>query len=115
MIAVGVWEHLDSNPHCHVLISASDAESAWLFGEGNKSWLWRQELLQPRVLRLKRLKLARLGDVHAAKLRFPFIKRGWADPVLAADLRSPQAVYIFSSANLDFFTSVSFVTDSRFK
>ena len=44
MIAVGVWEHLDSNPHCHVLISASDGESAWLFGEGNKSWLW----LQPR-------------------------------------------------------------------
>ena len=44
MIAVGVWEHLDSNPHCHVLISASDAESAWLLGEGNKSWLW----LQPR-------------------------------------------------------------------
>jgi hypothetical protein len=44
MIAVGVWEHLDSNPHCHVLISASDAESAWLFGEGEKSWLW----LQPR-------------------------------------------------------------------
>ena len=33
-----------SNPHCHVLISASDAESAWLFEEGNKSWLW----LQPR-------------------------------------------------------------------
>jgi len=31
-------EHLDSNPHCHVLISASDDESAWLFGEGNKSW-----------------------------------------------------------------------------
>ena len=44
MIAVGVWERLDSNPHCHVLISASDDESAWLFGEGNKSWLW----LQPR-------------------------------------------------------------------
>jgi hypothetical protein len=44
MIAVGVWEHLDSNPHCHVLISSSDDESAWLFGEGNKSWLW----LQPR-------------------------------------------------------------------
>ena len=44
MIAVGVWEHLDSNPHCHVLISASDVESAWLFGEGEKSWLW----LQPR-------------------------------------------------------------------
>src|ERR1019366_2341440 len=35
MIAVGFWEHLDSNPHCHVLISASDDESAWLFGEGN--------------------------------------------------------------------------------
>ena len=44
MIAVGVWEHLNLNPHCHVLISASDAESAWLFGEGEKSWLW----LQPR-------------------------------------------------------------------
>ena len=42
--AVGFWDHLDSNPHCHVLISASDAESAWLLEEGNKSWLW----LQPR-------------------------------------------------------------------
>ena len=44
MVVVGVWEHLDSNPHCHVLISASDDESAWLWGQGNKSWLW----LQPR-------------------------------------------------------------------
>ncbi|MGA3341597.1 MAG: hypothetical protein ABSD11_13455 [Methylocella sp.] len=44
MVAVGFWEHLDSNPHCHVLVSASDAESARLFEEGNKSWLW----LQPR-------------------------------------------------------------------
>ncbi len=44
MVAVGLWEHLDSNRHCHVLISASDDESAWLLGEGEKSWLW----LQPR-------------------------------------------------------------------
>jgi hypothetical protein len=44
MIAVGVWEHIDSNPHCHVLISVSADESEWLFGEGNKSWL----CLQPR-------------------------------------------------------------------
>ena len=28
----------------HVLISASGDESTWLFGEGEKSWLW----LQPR-------------------------------------------------------------------
>jgi hypothetical protein len=44
MVAVGVWEHLDSNPHCHVLVAASDDESSWLLGEGNDSWLW----LQPR-------------------------------------------------------------------
>jgi len=44
MVAVGFWEHLDSKRHCHVLISASDDESAWLLGEGKKSWLW----LQPR-------------------------------------------------------------------
>jgi hypothetical protein len=37
MVAVGFWEHLDSNPHCHVLVSASDAESAWLFEERKKS------------------------------------------------------------------------------
>ena len=42
MISVGVWEHLYSNPHCHVLISASDDESAWLLEGGNKSWLWLQ-------------------------------------------------------------------------
>jgi len=24
MVAVGVWENLDSNPHCHVLVAASD-------------------------------------------------------------------------------------------
>jgi hypothetical protein len=35
---------VDSNPHCHVLIAASDDESSWLLGEGNDSWLW----LQPR-------------------------------------------------------------------
>ena len=44
MIAVGVWEHLDSNPHCHALISGSDVESSWLLGEGSECWLW----LQPR-------------------------------------------------------------------
>ena len=37
--------HVDSNPHCHVLISPSDDEErAWLFGEDNKGWLW----LHPR-------------------------------------------------------------------
>jgi hypothetical protein len=55
MVAVGVWEHLDSNPHCHVLISASDAESAWLLEEGNKSWLW----LQPR------------GQFHISEIEAP--------------------------------------------
>ena len=44
MVAVGFWEHLDSNRHCHVLISASDDESAWLADKGKESWLW----LQPR-------------------------------------------------------------------
>jgi hypothetical protein len=44
MVAVGVWEHLDSNPHCHVLVAASDDESSWLLREGNKEWL----ALQPR-------------------------------------------------------------------
>jgi hypothetical protein len=27
MVAVGFWEHLDSNPHCHVLVAASDDTS----------------------------------------------------------------------------------------
>ena len=44
MVAVGVWEHLDLNPHCHVLVSASDDEYAWLLKEGNEAWLH----LQPR-------------------------------------------------------------------
>jgi hypothetical protein len=44
MVAVGFWEHIDSNRHCHVLISASDDEIRWLLEEGKKSWLW----LQPR-------------------------------------------------------------------
>jgi hypothetical protein len=44
MVAIGVWEHLNSNPHCHLLVSASDDERAWLLGEGRSSWLW----LQPR-------------------------------------------------------------------
>jgi hypothetical protein len=44
MVAVGIWEHLDSNPHCHVLIAASDDERSWLLGQGNNGWLW----LQPR-------------------------------------------------------------------
>jgi hypothetical protein len=44
MVAVGIWEHLDSNPHCHVLVAASDDERSWLLAEGNDSWLW----LQPR-------------------------------------------------------------------
>ena len=35
MIGVGVWEHLDSNVHCHVLLAASDEESSWLFDEGD--------------------------------------------------------------------------------
>jgi hypothetical protein len=43
-VAVGVWEHLDSNPHCHLLIAASDDERSWLLEQGNKGWLW----LQPR-------------------------------------------------------------------
>jgi len=65
MVAVGVWEHLDSNPHCHVLISASDAESAWLLEEGNKSWLW----LQPRgQFDIGAIEAPRKGDLSA---KFP--------------------------------------------
>lgn len=44
MVAVGVWEHIDTNPHCHVLVAASDDERSWLLGQGNNGWLW----LQPR-------------------------------------------------------------------
>ena len=32
--AVGFWERLNSNPHCHVRISASNTEAAWLLGGG---------------------------------------------------------------------------------
>ena len=39
MIVAGVWEHLDSNPHCHVVIAGSDQEKAWLFEQGNDYWL----------------------------------------------------------------------------
>jgi hypothetical protein len=44
MVALGFWEHLDSNPHCHVLVSASHFEISWLLKEGNAFWL----ALQPR-------------------------------------------------------------------
>jgi hypothetical protein len=44
MLAVGVWEHLNSNPHCHVLVCATDDERSWLLHEGNAAWL----ALQPR-------------------------------------------------------------------
>ena len=44
MVAVGVWEHVATNPHCHVLVAASDDERSWLLGQGNNGWLW----LQPR-------------------------------------------------------------------
>jgi len=43
MIAVGVWEHLDSNPHCHVVLVASKKETAWLFDEGTDWWLELQK------------------------------------------------------------------------
>jgi hypothetical protein len=42
MVAVGFWEHLDSNPHCHVLVAATDDERAWLLGQGNNGWLAQQ-------------------------------------------------------------------------
>jgi hypothetical protein len=44
MVAVGVWEHVGTNPHCHVLVAASEEESSWLLGQGNNGWL----ALQPR-------------------------------------------------------------------
>jgi hypothetical protein len=42
MVAVGFWEHLDSNPHCHVLVAASDDERSWLLEQGNNGWLTLQ-------------------------------------------------------------------------
>jgi hypothetical protein len=43
MIVVGFWEHLDSNPHCHGVLSASKAESAWLLNYGEDCWLEQQK------------------------------------------------------------------------
>jgi len=39
MILAGVWERLDPNPRCHVVIAGSDEEHAWLFEQGNDCWL----------------------------------------------------------------------------
>jgi hypothetical protein len=39
MIALGFWEHLDSNPHCHGVVAASDQEWRWLLNYGKKCWL----------------------------------------------------------------------------
>ena len=44
MVAIGIWEHLESNVHCHVLVSASSKETTWL--KANGADLWRA--LQPR-------------------------------------------------------------------
>lgn len=84
-----------------------------------------QELLQSRVLRLKRFRLARLGDANATKLRFPFVKCRRVDPVPAAHLRRRNAPFLLpqnrndlSSVNLNSFMSVmsvAFVTDSCIK
>ena len=39
MIALGMWEHLESNRHCHVVLVASRNERAWVFEEGADWWL----------------------------------------------------------------------------
>lgn len=48
--------------------------------------LFGQQLLQPRVLVLKRLQPLRLGDLHAAVFGFPIIKRRFSNSVLAAEV-----------------------------
>jgi hypothetical protein len=52
MVAVGFWEHLDSNPHCHVLVAGADREYSWLLHEGSESWLWAQPRGQLEVVRI---------------------------------------------------------------
>jgi hypothetical protein len=42
MIAVGFWEHVDSNPHVHVVGRMSKDERAWLRDNGENAWLERQ-------------------------------------------------------------------------
>jgi len=42
-IALGFWEHPDSNPHCHVVVAASNQEWRWLLNYGNDCWLEQQK------------------------------------------------------------------------
>jgi hypothetical protein len=43
MVAVGFWEHLDSNPHLHIVAKMSKAEWRWLSENGNHAWLEQQK------------------------------------------------------------------------
>ncbi len=43
MLVIGFWEHLDSNPHCHVIIRATKEEWRWLLNKGNAFWLEQQK------------------------------------------------------------------------
>ena len=43
MIALGFWEHPDTNPHCHVVVAASDQEWRWLLNYGKDCWLEQQK------------------------------------------------------------------------
>jgi hypothetical protein len=43
MIALGFWEHPDSNPHCHVVVAASELEWKGLLNNGKDCWLEQQK------------------------------------------------------------------------
>jgi hypothetical protein len=38
MIAVGFWEHLDSNPHLHVVAKMTKKEWRWLYNKSDDLW-----------------------------------------------------------------------------
>lgn len=37
--AIGYWEHLETNPHLHALVSASVEHLEWIEGYGPKAWM----------------------------------------------------------------------------
>ncbi|CAJ0882901.1 hypothetical protein AMST5_03380 [freshwater sediment metagenome] len=43
MIGIGFWEHVDSNPHLHVVAKMSKEERAWLRMNGEDAWVEKQK------------------------------------------------------------------------
>jgi hypothetical protein len=56
MIVVGFWEHVDSNPHLHVIGKMSKKEWRWLLNNGNDLWLDIQKRGQLDFSKIESLK-----------------------------------------------------------